>query len=272
MARKIALRVERLEVRALLSGLAFNLTTDKSTYQVGQPVQLTFTETNVSNHAVTVSDGPSIDGFNVTLNGKTIWQSNSGINPQVIEQVTLQPGQSLTENATWNGESGGESSTSPRRALSPSPINWHPSPPARPSRSLRRSRTALTTDKSIYQVGQPIHLTFTETNPSTQAVAVNVVPLISPSRKGEIRSGTPTTVRRPSRDNPNPGAGNRSRRPPPGTAPVIGSGKRSITGGRSSFPIPMRSRARPRPSKSHHPSCRQYRPTTRPTRLASRSR
>ena len=38
MARKIALRVERLEVRELLSSLAYSVTTDKSTYQVGQPV------------------------------------------------------------------------------------------------------------------------------------------------------------------------------------------------------------------------------------------
>ena len=47
MARKIALRVESLEVRALLSSLSYSLTTDKSEYAVGQSVQLTFTETNI---------------------------------------------------------------------------------------------------------------------------------------------------------------------------------------------------------------------------------
>src|SRR5277367_5812819 len=75
MARKIALRVERLEVRELLSSLAYSLTTDKSVYAVGQPVQLTFTETNTSNAPVTVTDGPSIDGFNVSEGGTTVWQS-----------------------------------------------------------------------------------------------------------------------------------------------------------------------------------------------------
>ena len=35
-------------MRALLSSLAYSLTTDKSEYAVGQPVQMTFTETNTS--------------------------------------------------------------------------------------------------------------------------------------------------------------------------------------------------------------------------------
>src|SRR5271154_4650164 len=102
MPRKFALRMEQLEVRELLSGLAYSLTTNQSVYQVGQPVQLTFTEKNVSDQPVNVDDGPSIDGFNVSLNGATIWESNSGVNPLYIRQITLQPNQSLTETGTWN--------------------------------------------------------------------------------------------------------------------------------------------------------------------------
>ena len=52
--------VESLEVRALLSSLAYSLTTDKSEYAVGQPVQMTFAETNTSNQNVSVDDGPAI--------------------------------------------------------------------------------------------------------------------------------------------------------------------------------------------------------------------
>jgi hypothetical protein len=41
--------------------LAVSLTTDHSSYIVGQPVNITLTETNISSHDVTVDIGPSID-------------------------------------------------------------------------------------------------------------------------------------------------------------------------------------------------------------------
>ena len=103
MARRTALNVESLERRELLSGLSINLTTDASSYQVGHPVQLTFTETNNSSSPVTIDEGPSNDGFIVEQNGSTVWRSNAGINPLFIVADTLQPGQSLTLTGTWNG-------------------------------------------------------------------------------------------------------------------------------------------------------------------------
>ena len=175
MARKIALRVERLEVRELLSSLAYSVTTDKSTYQVGQPVQLTFTETNTSNQPVTVTDGPSIDGFNVSQGGSTIWQSNSGINPQYLEQNTLQPGQSLTETATWNGEASADASVAATGSFTVT--NQLAPEAASASFQIASPITySLTSDQSVYQVGQPIQLSFTETNPSSSAVSVTVDP------------------------------------------------------------------------------------------------
>ena len=51
MARKTAVSVENLEARSLLSGIAYSLTTDHSVYQVGQPIQITFTETNTGTAA-----------------------------------------------------------------------------------------------------------------------------------------------------------------------------------------------------------------------------
>ena len=59
MARKIAVSVEDLEGRALLSGISYSLTTDQATYQVGQPIQITFTETNTGDQPVTVSLSPT---------------------------------------------------------------------------------------------------------------------------------------------------------------------------------------------------------------------
>lgn len=103
MKRRIPPGLESLEGRSLLSGLAASLTTDQATYQPGQPVVMTFRETNDSDGAIQVGDGPSLDGFMVAQGGKTIWQSNAGINPMFVQMVTLQPGDSLTLSATWDG-------------------------------------------------------------------------------------------------------------------------------------------------------------------------
>lgn len=101
--------LESLEGRALLSGLVASLTTNQTAYTPGQPIVMTFQETNVSNQAISVEDGPSIDGFDVTQGNKLIWRSNSGVTPMFIRLDTLQPGQSLTLSATWNGVPAGGS-------------------------------------------------------------------------------------------------------------------------------------------------------------------
>jgi hypothetical protein len=75
--RQRRLRIERLEERALLSGLSYTLTTDHSVYQVGQPINITLTETNTGNQPIETYWGPYIVGeFAVSDNGATIWESN----------------------------------------------------------------------------------------------------------------------------------------------------------------------------------------------------
>ena len=176
MARKFALRVELLEARTLLSDLSFTVTTDKSAYQVGQPVQLTFTETNVSNQPVTVNDGPSIDGFTVTQNGQAIWESNAGNTSPNIQVVTLEPGKSLTETATWNGEPGDASSVAETGSFSVT--NQLAPQSASASFQITSPLTyTLTTDKPAYQLGEPVQITLTATNPLNQAVSAIVVPV-----------------------------------------------------------------------------------------------
>jgi hypothetical protein len=91
------------ESRCLLSALAYSLTTNQSNYQSGQPVQMTFTETNTSAKPVNIAIGPANSGFDVAQNGKTVWMSNAGFQPQYLRLETLQPGQSVTLKATWNG-------------------------------------------------------------------------------------------------------------------------------------------------------------------------
>jgi hypothetical protein len=110
MKRPTTLTLEPLEGRALLSGLSYSITTNQTAYQPGQPVVMTFTETNVSDRTILAQFGPSIDGFSVSQGGKVIWQSNSGATPMYIALDPLQPGQTLTRTATWNGVPTGGSS------------------------------------------------------------------------------------------------------------------------------------------------------------------
>jgi hypothetical protein len=77
MVRRASLAVEGLEDRALLSSLAYSLTTDQSVYQVGQPIEMTFTETNTGDQPVTVSVSPT--DFSVSQNNAVIWQSDPGL-------------------------------------------------------------------------------------------------------------------------------------------------------------------------------------------------
>src|SRR5262249_10889411 len=109
MAHQARLTVERLEGRDRLSRRSYSLTTDKSVYQAGELIRMTFTETNTTQQAIGINAGPSNDGFNVTQNGQKVWQSNTGppsLHPTVL---ILKPGRSLTFSATWDGIPNGES-------------------------------------------------------------------------------------------------------------------------------------------------------------------
>ncbi len=77
----------------------------------GTSVELSFTETNVSGHTLSVSYGPIDDGFTATMAGHSVWVSNAGPQPQFLELKTLAPGQSVTVTATWDGHSNTASGT-----------------------------------------------------------------------------------------------------------------------------------------------------------------
>jgi hypothetical protein len=113
MKQRRRLHVEVLEGRALLSGLSSSLRTDHPFYQASQPIQMTFTETNLTRHPIPLAVGPSTDGFAVSQHGTVIWTSNAGPIPMFIVLKVLQPGQSFTVSATWNGmPNAGDAATS----------------------------------------------------------------------------------------------------------------------------------------------------------------
>ena len=62
---------------------------------------MTFTETNTGTEPVTVQVDPT--DFTVSQNGGAIWQSRPGQRLSAAQAETLQPGQSISQTATWDG-------------------------------------------------------------------------------------------------------------------------------------------------------------------------
>jgi len=159
--------------------MAYSLTTNQATYHVGQPIQMTFTETNTSTKPVSIGIGPSNSGFDVVHDGMIVWASNAGIQPQYIRLETLQPGQSVTLNATWNGIPNRGPTSIPTGSFTvtnqQAPAGASATFTIQPAPAGQLTFT-LTTDQSTYQVGQPINMTFTESNTSTQPVTISLGP------------------------------------------------------------------------------------------------
>jgi hypothetical protein len=113
MRRAFRPSAERLEAHVLLSTAAAapfavsgspvveTLSTDKSVYKVGQPVHITMTETNTTNHAVASPSVKGLQGFTATTDSNVVWESTGG--RPAAKSFTLQPGQSHSVSVTWNG-------------------------------------------------------------------------------------------------------------------------------------------------------------------------
>src|SRR5215469_16044969 len=143
------------------------LTTDKTSYAVGEPVDLTLTETNTTDHPISVATG-DVAPLSILQNGSDFWDSDGGphaIHSNVIELLTVAPGQSVTSHFVWNGASNdnpliGQTGTFEARF------------PVGPGEAVSTTFTVqpppisltLTTDKTSYAVGDPVHMTVTETN------------------------------------------------------------------------------------------------------------
>ncbi len=91
-------------VDAAVANMVLAVATDKTTYAPGEAVNLTFTVKNNNTAPVTVVFPTTQQyDFVVTQNGQTVWQWSFGqAFTQVITQMTLAAGQTLTFQATWN--------------------------------------------------------------------------------------------------------------------------------------------------------------------------
>ena len=174
MHRRRHVVVEQLESRCLLSGIAATLTTNVSVYVPGQPVTITLVETNTSKHAVKLAVGPSIDGFTVSQNNVELWRSNEGVQPLYVLLKTLKPGQSYTETATWNGQF---DEAQPSNPLGPFVIRAETSNAAPVTLNAAITDT-LSTDKSVYQTGEPVTITLVQKNTSSQPENITIGPSI----------------------------------------------------------------------------------------------
>ena len=168
-----------LESRALLSnGLTPSISTNQSVYQPGQPIQIQFTETNNTSQPVQFVYGAVNDGFDISEGSNVVYKSNGGINPLVLVEDTLQPGQSKSFDFTWDGVPGTPfPGTSPILAGGTFTVTNQLDPSVSATFQIASPLTySFTLDKQSYQVGQPIGISLTETNTSSQSVSVTVNP------------------------------------------------------------------------------------------------
>jgi hypothetical protein len=159
--------------------LATSVTTDQSVYQLGQPISLNFTETNVGTTPVQVLEG--LSSFDIKQNGAEIWNSffpstfPEASPAQSYQWVTLQPGQSFTQTATWNGvpdhlpagDSSGTFTVSNELDPRAETATFQIVAPATSSLTV-----SVTTNKSVYDFDEPVQLSFSETDSGNQPIAV----------------------------------------------------------------------------------------------------
>ena len=198
MARRASLIIEGLEERALLSSLAYSLTTDQSVYQVGQPIEMTFTETNTGNQPLTVEVSPT--DFSVSQNNAVIWQSDPANAGQPPTSETLLPGQSVSQTASWDGTepyafpSIGDSPQNSQVNAFGTFVVSNPNAPQGLTATFQITDpivSTVTTDQSIYQLGEPVQLTYREVNTSDQSITI---PRAQPAGFSITHNGTPVLI------------------------------------------------------------------------------
>jgi hypothetical protein len=197
MDRRRSLVVDRLEERTLLSSVSYSLTTSQSIYQVGQPVNLTFTETNTGDEPVTVSVSPT--DFTISQNNSAIWQSDSTVGNVPSTSEALAPGQSLSQTASWNGIWDdslpyGEGSATPINAYGTFTVS-NPNAPQGLSATFQIANPivySVTTNQPVYQLGAPIQITWTAVNTADQPITIFVAPAgLSVTHNGKLLTSQP---------------------------------------------------------------------------------
>jgi len=173
--------------------LVYSVSTNKTDYQVGQPVEFTSHATNTSSHPVTILNIRSLpESFDVSQDGKTIWSGGIlGIvvdplqppAPFELETTTIQPGGAATYTTPWYGVLSPISSTeSTATGLFEASLAGFPQVPSASFEIGSAITYTLSVEQGRFldepgnQAGQPVPMTFTETNTSHQPAAVVVKP------------------------------------------------------------------------------------------------
>ncbi len=86
------------------------LSTNKTIYKVGQPIHITLTETNTTKVPLTLTNIAQVDGFTATRDFKVAWKISA--RGQRAGSSVLQPGETRTVRAVWNGRPNVASSAS----------------------------------------------------------------------------------------------------------------------------------------------------------------
>ncbi len=83
--------------------LQLTMTTDKTTYSLGEPVNLTMTITNISTQTISFTHSGYDFDFQVTndTNNQIYQWSNFKAFPDIITITQLQPGENISANFTW---------------------------------------------------------------------------------------------------------------------------------------------------------------------------
>jgi hypothetical protein len=197
MSRLIRIRatVEPLEGRALLSGLAVTVTTDQPSYQVGQPINITLTETNTTDHDMTVAEGCGVNDLWATQNGAELWRKSKD-GPQPLCPIflggVLHAHESRSFGALWDGHTDEGPPGTPTGVVevfggvdgvSSPPVAIRIEPPAATNHLV----LTVTTDHELYRPGRRVQITVTETNTGNEPVAVGFAgPKITISRRGVV--------------------------------------------------------------------------------------
>jgi len=192
---RIRPNVELLECRALLSDLAVTVTTDQPSYQVGQPVRITLTETNTTDHDVTVAERCGVNDFWATQDGAEVWRKSKD-GPQPLCPIflggVLHAHESRSFGALWNGHTDEGPPGTPTGAVQVfGRVDGVSSPPVairiEPAPAMNPLVLTVTTEHELYRPRGRVQITVTATNTGNEPAAVGVArPKITISRHGVV--------------------------------------------------------------------------------------
>jgi hypothetical protein len=152
------------------------LTSSQAIYQLGQPVQLTFAETNTSDQTVTTTIMNPIL-YQLFQNGQRL---SPAMDPLGIDFEILGPGQTAQQQFTLSqADFGGPGTLAKLTGSFAVELYDVPAAPGELTADFQIVApvgaaivSSVTTNQPVYQAGDTVTMTFTETNESDQAVMV----------------------------------------------------------------------------------------------------